>query len=45
MKREETEYISNDEMLDGTDQGLREVRLAMDGKGENKTVRAFLDEL
>jgi len=47
MKREkaETEYISKEEILRGIDEGLREVKLAMEGKAENKTAREFLDEL
>jgi len=41
----QTEYISKEEILCGINEGLREVKLAMEGKVENKTARNFLDEL
>jgi len=45
MKREETDYISKEEILNGISEGLHEVRLAMDGKVKSKTAREFLEEL
>jgi|GEM_PF-3109735 len=46
MKQEETEYISKGGgILQGIAEGLHEVRLAKDGKVENKTAREFLKEL
>jgi len=47
MKREkeETEYISKEEILRGIDEGLREVKLAMEGKVETKTLQELIDEL
>jgi len=45
MKREETEYISKEEILRGINEGLREVKLAMEGKVETKTLQELIDEL
>ena len=47
MKREkeETEYISKEEILRGIDESLREVKLAMEGKVETKTLQELIDEL
>jgi len=45
MKREETEYISKEEILRGIDEGLREVKLAREGKVETKTLQELIDEL
>jgi len=45
MKREETEYISKEEILNGISEGLHEVRLAMDGKVKSKTLQELIDEL
>jgi len=45
MKREETEYISKEEILRGINEGLCEVKLAMEGKAETKTLQELIDEL
>lgn len=41
----EEETISKEEVLAGIDAGLKEVKLSMDGKLEQKTAREFLNEL
>jgi len=41
----QTEYISKEEILCGINEGLREVKLAMEGKVENKTLQELIDEL
>lgn len=41
----EEETISKEEVLAGIDAGLKEVKLSMDDKLEQKTAREFLNEL
>lgn len=43
-QKEETEYISKDEILEGIDAGLREVKLTKEGKLKPKTIEEFLNE-
>lgn len=45
MNAEKEETISKEEVLAGIDAGLKEVKLSMDGKLEQKTAREFLNEL
>lgn len=45
MEAEKEETISKEEVLAGIDAGLKEVKLSMDGKLEQKTAREFLNEL
>ena len=44
-QEEETEYITKEEVLDGIRTGLREVKLAKEGKIELCSARDFLNEL
>lgn len=44
-EEEETEYITKEEVLDGIRTGLREVKLAKEGKIELCSARDFLNEL
>ena len=39
------EEITKEEVLAGTDAGLKEVKLSMEGKLEVKTAREFINEL
>ena len=41
----EEEEITKEEVLAGTDAGLKEVKLSMEGKLEVKTAREFINEL
>ena len=41
----EEEEITKEEVLAGIDAGLKEVKLAMEGKLEVKTAREFINEL
>lgn len=45
MEAEKEETISKEEVLAGIDAGLKDVKLSMDGKLEQKTAREFLNEL
>lgn len=44
-KEEETEYITKEEILAGIDAGLKEMKLAKEGKIELCSARDFLNEL
>ncbi len=44
-QQEETEYISKEEILAGIDAGLKEVKLAKEGKIESVSAWDFLKEL
>ena len=41
----EEEEITKEEVLEGIDAGLKEVKLSMEGKLEVKTAREFINEL
>lgn len=45
QQKEETEYISKEEILAGIDAGLHEVKMTREGKLKPKTAREFLNEL
>jgi len=45
MKKEDIKYISKEGILEGINEGLQELRLAMDGKAEIKSARKFINEL
>jgi len=44
-ERQEAEFIRKDEILEGIDAGLREVKHSMETHSERKTARDFLNEL
>lgn len=44
-KEEEQEYITKEEILAGIDAGLKDMKLAMDGKIEPLSAEEFLKEL
>ncbi|MBP3512098.1 MAG: hypothetical protein J6K19_08710 [Prevotella sp.] len=44
-RQEETEYITKEEILAGIDAGLKEVKLAKEGKIESVSAWDFLKEL
>lgn len=45
QKKEETEYISKEEILAGIDAGLKEMKLMKEGKLQAKSFDEFLEEL
>ncbi len=45
QKKEETEYISKEEILAGIDAGLKEMKLMEEGKLQAKSFDEFLEEL